>query len=364
LETLGERLPAPQEQEVPARIFVLAACFASLLIPLATSEAQQHPDTLRQATLAELGRQLFFDRRLSGNGKISCGSCHAADQAFSDGRATSIGIDDNVLTRNAPSLLDVADRKRLFWDGRAGSLEEQASMPLVSSLEHGLGGERAVVQAVQSLPAYVEQLQRLFPLQRNAVTQENVTIAIAAFERTLRTADSLFDQHLRDPATALMSASAKRGWEVFKGPARCTQCHTVEGARPTFTDDRFHVSSIAMRGHSAAELPRLVNLVATARGSSSALADLVSSNREVASLGHFVVTFDPKDVGAFRTPGLRNVARTGPYMHDGSVKTLTEAIELELYRQNEPTRRPLALSSLEKDDLLEFLEALSALDTH
>jgi len=305
-----------------------------------------------------LGRKLFFDARLSANGKVSCASCHQPEQAFSDRRPLAVGIEERRGTRNTPSLLNAAFQSSQFWEGRRSSLEEQVLDPLVSPVEHGLPDQAALLDLVRADVVYAREFERVFGPEAAQIQTTHVAGALAAFVRSLAIGDSPFDRHLYGGELSALSESEARGLELFRGRAQCTGCHTVGERHASFSDGRFHALGIGM-DRIAAKLGTLAKRVV--RMPKAEVESLIARDGEVAALGRFVVTRDPADIGKFRTPSLRNVARTAPYMHDGSVATLEEAVDHELYYRGRLQGRPLVLTPVEKADLLAFLRSLTSL---
>ena len=271
----------------------------------------------------ELGRMLYFDPRLSGNGTVSCATCHNPALGFSDGQAKSIGINGTVLGRSSPTVLNAAYYKAQFWDGRAATLEEQAKGPLLNPNE--MKGDAAhMVQNVRNLAPYREKFLRVFGTEPNF---DDIAKAIAAFERIVVDRDSPFDRYARGDDEAI-SEQAKRGLEVFTLQGRCASCHSG----PLFSDSKFH------------------NI------------GLPDSDE-----GRVAISKDKADRKAFKTPTLRNVALTGPYMHDGSLKTLREVIDHYVEAPKRPENKgklsilmpEIELSEQEKQDLEAFLKTLT-----
>jgi cytochrome c peroxidase len=269
-----------------------------------------------------LGKLLFFDPRLSGNNQISCATCHQPDKALGDGSSLGKGASGNTLARNTPSLLNVGFNSTFFWDGRAKSLEEQALLPIQAAdeMNQDLG---ELEQELNAIPGYVERFKSAFGTK---VTRKGIAEALAAFERTLVTHRSPYDRYLRGEKDAL-SQEAKRGMELFFGSAGCARCH--QG--PLLTDQKFYRLGF-------------------------------SRDKGLGS-----ITGKPEDNYKFRTPSLRNVARTGPYMHDGSLGTLDDVLFFYLrgVPSGGPSGLPLDIESLqgvsidETPDLIAFLQALS-----
>jgi cytochrome c peroxidase len=276
-------------------------------------------------TAEGLGERLFNDARLSADGTVSCASCHRAETAFADHEPVARGIRGRRGTRNAPSILNVDLTTTFFWDGRRVSLEDQIGDPFVNANEHGLPSHDALLDLIGSDPSYENEFREIFgSTTSDAVSLRHVEQAIAAFLRSLSREPSPFDRFRAGEKTAL-TESQRRGLLLFEGRAQCTACHRSDGERAPLTDNDFH----------ATRLPASVLKDAAAKAAllaGSAPAErfaLVGERADVASLGRFVVTLDPNDLGKFRTPSLRNVASTAPYMHNGSVATLEQAIQIE-----------------------------------
>jgi cytochrome c peroxidase len=328
---------------------------APLGLPFTSATAEESP------ALAELGQRLFTDRRLSVDGTISCSTCHILDRQFTDGRVTARGLDGKELTRKTPSLLNVRYQTSLFWDGRAPDLATQVRTPLLGPAEHGLRDEQAVGEIVRHDAGYVKAFARLLHVSKNELSMREVTTALVAFERTLLSGDSPFDRYLYSHDLKSMNAAAVRGLALFRGRAMCASCHRIGDNSALLMDGEFHASPLPIPASALARLGELTSKVSVLRASSDidGLNALVASDRDTAALGRFVVTLSPKDIGAFKTPSLRNVALLGPYMHDGSVQTLSQAIEIELYSRTE-RNYPLVLTEDERADLLQFLQALTS----
>jgi cytochrome c peroxidase len=333
---------------------VIGARAASIGLPPATAKEGS-------PALAALGQQLFSDKRLSVDGTISCATCHIPEKGFTDGLPTAHGLHGSSLTRRTPSLLNVRYASSLFWDGRASDLESQVRAPLLAPAEHGLADERAVGAILRVDPDYARAFGQLFGVAKDRISIREAAVSLAAFERTLVAADSPFDRHQFGHDAQAMSAGAIRGLNLFRGRAQCASCHSIGETSALFTDGQFHSSPLSLSAPTLNALGDLAQKVNTLRanGELDALNVLIETNRDAAELGRFVVSLDPKDIGKFKTPSLRNVATTGPYMHNGSVKSLEQAVDLELYSRTEQ-RYPLSLTEDERGDLLEFLHALSS----
>ena len=316
-------------------------------------------DNQQTAAKIALGRRLFFDTRLSRDGSVSCATCHQPKRAFTDGRAVAEGIGKQRGTRNTPSLLNVSFNSTQFWDGRRSSLEAQALDPLTNSLEHGLQDEEDLLNRVRNDQRYLVGFRVAFGVDGASIRANHVAQALASFERTLLAGNSPFDGFLYGHDQRALSPSAQRGLGLFRGPAQCSTCHLIGRDAATLTDNDFHSVNVGLQ-RIAPRLADLTTKLATTSHSGTALGPLILTHPDIAELGRFVVTLNPADIGKFRTPSLRNVAVTGPYMHDGSVPTLAEAVERELYVRNNRDGRPLILTPREKADLVEFLRALTS----
>lgn len=264
-----------------------------------------------------LGKKLFFDRKLSADGTIACASCHNPETGFADARRVSLGVGGKPGKRNAPTVLNAAYWQRQFWDGRAGSLEEQAAGPIGNSLEMDHKTE-SLLAKLNADPEYVKAFG-------GKIEMERVLAAIAAYERTLLSGNSAADRYLYGGDKSALSPAAVEGLKVFG--RHCVSCHRMEGQFGLFTDQRFHNLGVG-----------------------------VNAEGELTDLG--------RGKGEFRTPSLRNVARTAPYMHDGSLKTLREVVDFYIGGGNsnpylDPLIRPFELSVAERDGLIAFLESLN-----
>jgi cytochrome c peroxidase len=320
-------------------------------IPQATTD--------EEVRLGKIGALLFDDPRLSASGKVSCATCHLRAQAFADGRALAIGHDNIVGTRNAPSLLNVAFEKHLFWDGRVQTLEAQALAPLTNPVEHALASEEEVTGIIQRTPLYVAQFGSVPSLKGRKLHARNIAAALAAFQRTLFAGGSPFDLYYYGGRTQALNEPAQRGLNLFRGRGQCARCHRIEATHALFSDGDFHASG-RLPEMTVANLSSLTERLVRARMDTAARELLVARDPAIAALGRFIATLDPDDIGKFKTPSLRNVALTAPYMHDGSVATLTDAIDRELYNRTAAGNQPITLTLAERADLLAFLQSLTS----
>ena len=251
-----------------------------------------------------------------------------------------------------------------FWDGRASSLEEQAKSPLVSPAEMGLKDFAAVEARVSAVAEYRRRFRQVFGNQ--GVTIDTISKAIAAFERTQLSGNSPFDRFTAGDKTAISDAQ-KRGWELFRGKAGCIECHSFTPSSPFFTDFGFHNTGVATKNRNFAELIRHLDRVGKPATTEDQVINPLSHKDGFSDLGRYLVTRQLKDVGAFKTPSLRDVELTTPYMHDGSVKTLLDAVRFyNRGGERNPALaakiRPLGLTEGEMSDLVEFLRALTSDD--
>jgi cytochrome c peroxidase len=296
----------------------------------------------------ELGKKLFFDRRLSGDGTMSCATCHNPEMAFTDGLDISLSYPTTKNWRNSPTLIDVAFRNYLFHDGRAKTLEEQALFPMMSAFEMNKNLDYLEEQ-IQLVPEYADQFRKVFG---GEVTRQRIAMAIAAFERTLISAGTPLDRYLKGDEAAL-SEDAKKGMTIFKGKGRCIECH--KGA--DLADDKFYALNVP-------ENPKLLNdprVTTTMRFVAKVYHyDGYRNLRE--DPGRFLITKDKNDWKAFRTPILRYISGTAPYMHNGVFETLDQVIAFfdRGGGEGNAVLKPLGLTAEEKKSLKIFLtEALT-----
>jgi cytochrome c peroxidase len=312
-----------------------------------------------------LGQKLFFDGRLSADGTVACATCHDPARAFTDGRPVSIGIHGRAGQRNAPTVLNALYNKAQFWDGRAKTLEDQAALPIVNSVEMGQPRLEAAVDKLAGIEEYRQAFQKAFG---RAVNGTDLVRAIAAYERTLVSFDSPFDHFVAGDTNALDDA-AKRGWDLFNTKARCNKCHALTDAEQdatTFTDSDYHNIGIGIIRHNVAALARQA-LRGIASGHLEAV-DQTAIGTDMSVLGRFLITKKQANIAAFKTPDLRNVLVTGPYFHDGSQETLWDVVDH--YNKGDGLQdpwldediQPLALTEPEIDDLVAFLASLTSPD--
>jgi cytochrome c peroxidase len=319
-------------------------------------------DNPMTAAKVELGRKLFFDKQLSADGSLSCATCHDPSLAFADGKKVAEGIGGRRGARNSPTLLNAMFNTGQFWDGRAETLEAQAIMPLVNPDEMGNTSYAQIVARLEKENEYAGQFKEVFG---GPVTIQNVAKAIAAFERTLVSAGSPFDRFVAGDRGA-MSEAAIRGFVLFRSRGRCSVCHGFNQAYPFFTDQNYRNTGVAAGSRAFEPLTkRAIGL--TRNGGEQAGFDRLAAEEGAAELGRFLITKNALDLGAFRTPSLRNVELTGPYFHDGSAATLLDVVKFYVRGGNEsPIRdwelQAVSLTDNEQQDLIEFLKALTGDD--
>ncbi|NIO29775.1 MAG: c-type cytochrome [Candidatus Latescibacteria bacterium] len=318
----------------------------------------------------ELGKTLLNDKRFSATGEVSCATCHAEEKAFTDSPLTvSEGINKLTGTRNAPTVLNGVYMETMFWDGRSPSLEDQALHPFVNPVEMGLEDHEPILEIVRSDPKYVKAFKSVFGKTGKDVTMKEVTQAIAAFERAQVVANTPFDRWYYGGEEGALTESQRRGFEIFINQGRCVSCHVVEQTQALFTDNRFHNVGVGINNIQK-DIPRLAREFLRAEATATEVNVKVLTDKKSSELSRFAVarTFD--DLGAFKTPTLRNVALTAPYMHDGSLETLRDVVvhynNGGVTNEGDPVNdflsggiRPLQLTDKEIDDLVAFMEALT-----
>ena len=312
------------------------------------------------AAKIEFGRQLFFDKKLSVDGTVSCATCHDPGLAFTDGKSVAEGIAGKRGTRNSPSLFNAMFNSGQFWDGRAASLEAQAILPLINPDEMGNVSHVQVIDRLQQAPEYVRQFQEVFG---GKITIEGIGKAIAAYERTLVSANAPIDRFIAGDREAI-SAGAQRGFALFRGRARCSVCHTVNQAFPFLSDQNYRNTGVATSSPGFEALAERATQVVRHGDQAAALRGLAREG-PTSELGRFMVSGSPLDIGSFRTPSLRNVELTAPYFHNGTAATLKEVLNFYSKGGGDDPRRdwelqPLGLTEREQEDLIEFLKSLTS----
>jgi cytochrome c peroxidase len=279
-------------------------------------------DNAMTAERVALGRKLYFDKRLSADGTVSCATCHDVTRGFTDQLTVSEGIKDQFGRRNAPTTLNVALLQTVFLDGRSPTLEHQAKQPIINKIEMGMPDGQAAVDAIKDDAEYQAAFQKTYGRK---VNYEDVGRAIAAFERTLVFVDSPFRRFLNGDDDAI-SDEAKHGWELYNEKGRCVTCHPINPSNPLGTDNRFHNVGVSARHQDFEGLAKRA-LKAMEEDPSEQKLDELALSTDMSELGRFMVTKNRSDIGAFRTPLLLNIGITPPYMHDGTVETLWDVMD-------------------------------------
>jgi cytochrome c peroxidase len=321
------------------------------------------PDNPQTPEKISLGQKLFFDRRLSADGTVSCSTCHNPALAFTDRKPTSVGIQGRVGQRNAPTILNALYNKTQFWDGRVNTLEEQAALPIVNSVEMGHPNLDAAVAQIVTAEEYQQAFQHVFGRPPNG---PDLLRAIASYERTQLSFGSPFDHFIAGDKNAI-DDSAKRGWELFNTQARCNKCHALTDTQrdvTVFTDNDFHNIGIGIIRHNVVALAGQAEQLI--KSGDTAAIDRAAIQTDMSALGRFLITKQEKDIASFKTPDIRNVLVTGPYFHDGSQETLWDVIDhynkgagLQNPYLDEDIQ-PLALTESEIDDLVAFMASLTS----
>jgi cytochrome c peroxidase len=332
-------------------------------VPVEATRAAAPADNLQSPEKIALGEELFFDGRLSVDGTVACSTCHDPALAFTDGRPASIGVKGRVGQRNAPTILNALYNKAQFWDGRAKTLEEQATFPIVNPSEMGQPDLDAAVARLAGIPEYERAFRTVFGRSINGT---DLVRAIASYERSQLSFDSPFDHFMAGEKNAI-NDSAKRGWDLFNTKARCNKCHALTEERRDatyFMDNDFHNIGIGIIRH---------NVVALACQAEQEIdagklidVDRAAIQSDMSVLGRFLITKREADIASFKTPDLRNVLITAPYFHDGSQATLWDV--MDHYNKGDGIKdpwldedmQPLALSESEIDDVVSFLASLTS----
>jgi cytochrome c peroxidase len=300
----------------------------SMTLPLGLQAGSAYipDDNLMSDDKIALGKLLYFDKRISKDGTLACASCHNPFHGFADPERTSAGVVGKPGTRNSPTVINRLFSADQFWDGRAKDLEAQAHGPITNPIEMAMGSEAEAVERVRAVKGYAPLFAKAFG--DDAIDMDRITKAIAAYERTVVSGDSPYDRYQAGDKDAL-SPAAVRGMALFNGKANCVRCH----AGFNFTDENYNNLGVGM-------------------------------DRPKPDLGRYEVTKKDEDRGKFKTPTLRNVTETAPYMHDGSEATLAQVIDLyDRGGVKNPNlskeMKPLGLSAAEKRELLAFLTSLT-----
>jgi len=294
-------------------------------VPLGLPPIEWPKDNRYSAAKAELGRDLYYDKRISADETISCATCHEPKYAFTDGAPVSTGIDGKKGNRSAPTVINRAFSLAQFWDGRATTLEEQVKGPMANPIEMGNSHEM-VVASLKGIPGYRAMFAAAFG--SDEITIDRAAMAIATFERTILSGNAPYDRYKKGDKKA-MTPEQVRGMSVFVDKAKCDRCHE---------NFNFTLNAYANLG--------------------------VGTDKPDPDVGRFAITKDPRDWAVFKVPTLREIEHTAPYMHDGSLKTLEEVVDFYdkggIPNKNlDPNIKKLNLTDQDKKDLVAFLKALS-----
>jgi cytochrome c peroxidase len=318
-----------------------------------------------------LGEKLYNETRFSTTGEVGCFTCHDQKKAFTDTPLrVSEGIEKKTGTRNSPTVINSAYFTTQFWDGRSPDLEDQALQPFVNPVEHGLVNYEPILAIVRTDPEYTEAFKEVFGKSGEEITMREVVLAIASFERTVISGDSPFDRYYFGGDEDALTEQQKRGFDLYRNEGRCVSCHIIEQTQAIFTDNRFHNIGVGINGIQG-DVPELAPAFLEADLSKSEVDVEVLTDTRTSELGRFAISHSLDDIGSFKTPTLRNVAVTPPYMHDGSIKTLKDVL---IHYNNggvtdvgDPVNdflsggiRPLDLDEDQIDDLVAFMEALTS----
>jgi cytochrome c peroxidase len=302
--------------------------------PLGLPPVPIPPDNPPTAETIALGRQLFYDTRLSADNTQACSSCHDPNRWFEDNHSLSKGVTGKMGERNAPTVINATYLPLQFWDGRAASLEEQAGAPIANPVEMNQTHDVSVAKLAKD-PIYPPMFKAAFGT--DDITIGRVVKAIASFERTLLSGDSAFDRYEYDGDKSALTPAQIRGLAIFRDPHKgnCAACHTIDSKYALFTDGKFHN-----------------------------IGEGVVDDSTFKDIGRYHETKVETDKGAFMTPSLRNVARTAPYMHDGSLQTLNEVVDFYAGGTNsnpflDKEIHDIQLSGQDRADLVEFLKSLN-----
>lgn len=320
----------PKVEEQPKPLGAVITISSPLGLPPVPIPANNPPT----ADTIALGRALYYDTHLSATDAIACANCHNPALYFTDGRPVSMGVNGKTGTRNAPTTLNATFQPVQFWDGRATSLEDQAGGPIQNPVEMNLPHDQMVTK-IGKITNYQGAFDKAFG--KGPITIQKVEMALASFERTLLSGNSPFDRYQYGGDKTAMSESAIHGLEIFKdkNKGNCVTCHTIEDKFALFSDGKFHN-----------------------------LGTGIDPEGNLKDQGRYNETHLDADRGAFRTPTLRNIAKTAPYMHDGSVKTLKDVVDFYVGGGTSNPHldkeiKELKLDGKERADLVAFLEALT-----
>jgi len=332
-----------------------AVVFFVISIALGACTPRQPNEDRQRAALIAVGKKVFTDKTLSRDGTISCASCHQSDRFFTDSKPVSIGLNAQSGTRNAPSLLDVKLMSSLFWDGRAKHLQDVVIQPLTNPVEMGSSTDD-VLRRVGRSPDYTTLSRAAFG--DDTLSMAEIGTALAAYLRSLPLRLTRYDLYAKSGKRSDLSENEKQGLSLFRGKATCAECHRLEGTPAALTDNQFHHTGVGFE-RVAGNIGAMIRKLDQVQRQKLPMGTVILTDHEIAEVGRFAVTRRPADLGAFRTPSLRNVVSTAPYMHDGSIPTLQAAVEREIYYRSLARGQAINLTVEEQGQLIAFLETLS-----
>lgn len=332
------------------RVLLLAGAITVPVVTVAAPRLGLPPLAPADQQQLQLGKALFFSTRASADGTVSCATCHDPQKAFSDGNAVSTGIQGLKGTRNSPSLKNAAFSEPLMWDGRRATLEDQVLHPLTTAREHGLNSVDEALTRLKADPRVMEFANG------KPLTETRVREALATFVRSTATGNSAFDRFMFAGQSNALTPQQRQGLTLFK-QVGCSYCHTMGEQAATFTDGLFHVSN-QVTALSDTDLKK--RLAEADQLQPAQLDSVITQRPELAVLGRYLVTHQTRDIGAMKTPSLREVAQTAPYFHDGSTQTLDAAVRQELSYRSQQSGYPIILDDREIQDIVKFLQALDS----
>lgn len=342
-------------RKAPRLLLICAAAAALVAVGVWQSRVwTAHQQQARTAALTRLGERIFRDTSLSASGTLACASCHVPEHAFAQPQRVPAVYAGRTGTRNVPSLLDLPYFATFFWDGRENQLDHAVLAAFTNRAEMAQPEMGAIVSRVRDDPRYLEGFDAAFG--DRSVDPERISQALLSYLGRATAGASRYDRYAAGDRTAL-TVSEVRGLDLFQGKADCATCHALQGSPTAFTDNRFHHSNVDL-GRLSGKVGQTIAAFEAKRASGHPVAELVLSDPDMAALGRYAVTGSGKDLAAYRTPTLRNVTRTAPYMHDGSVATLDDAIQREIYYRSLSRGAPISLTVEEQNDLRAFLFAL------
>ncbi len=311
----------------------------------------------------QLGRKLFFDRRLSLNNTFSCAMCHVPEQGFtSNEMATSVGVEGRTVKRNAPTIYNIAYAKLLFHDGRENTLEQQVWGPLLAHKEMANPSVGYVIDKINSNDDYTGLFEKAF---KRGPSMETIGMAIASYERTLNSGNSAFDRWFYDQDDQTISTEAKKGFNLFQGKAGCANCHQVGKDSALFMDNQLHNTGVGYQQAMFKESGKQQVQIAPGVFVEVDFAVINEvAEQKPNDLGRYDVTQAPEDRWSYKTPSLRNIALTAPYMHNGSISSLKQVVEFYnlggvANKNLDPLIKPLNLTTVEIEELVAFLHTLT-----